>query len=316
MAHTSPHPVASLLFAPSRGRSRPMSIALAALSIVLFAAAAPASAQVGTLVYDNLDVSDFGDFTPFLFEEAELADEITLAPGPRALTSLRLAPGASVPIARFDLILRFYEVGVNEPGPLIWENTYPNVESFGGAFLPVDLPIPEVVVPDSFIWSVEVVYAPGFQDATAYLNAFSGPVLGSSGPFVWVDDHPSFGPDWVQASSPPCSACVFNLAAQFRAIPGTPPPPVDTFVRGDVNIDGSINIADAVFLLEALFVPNATPTSCADAGDINDDATVNIADAVTLLNGLFVPGEPAPPNVCASDPTVDALDCADTGTCP
>ena len=88
--------------------------------------------------------------------------------------------------------------------------------------------------------------------------------------------------------------------------------------RGDVNIDGGVNIGDAVYLLNALFVPGSTPMSCYDSADCNDDGGVNISDAVRLLGMLFVPGMPplpAPGTLCGADLTDDNLTCEAT-SCP
>lgn len=88
------------------------------------------------------------------------------------------------------------------------------------------------------------------------------------------------------------------------------PAPSFGFVRGDANADDSVSIADAVFLLNALFVPNTPPLTCEDAGDVNDDGALTIADAVYLLSALFVPGAnaiPAPYPNTGADPTPDAL---------
>ncbi|MFN0059846.1 MAG: hypothetical protein ACKVX7_15415 [Planctomycetota bacterium] len=96
-------------------------------------------------------------------------------------------------------------------------------------------------------------------------------------------------------------------------------PPVDTYRRGDMNDDATVNIADVVYLLNALFVPGSPPATCAKTGDTNDDSVVNVADAVFFLNSLFVPGSPpiVPPGPgCGVDPTPDALDCVLYTTCP
>ena len=95
--------------------------------------------------------------------------------------------------------------------------------------------------------------------------------------------------------------------------------PVGTeFRRGDSNGDGGFNIADAVFLLAALF-SGGPPSDCADASDANDDGGVNIADAIFKLATLFSGGAPlpAPGSIdCGIDPTdSDALDCVNY-TCP
>ena len=61
---------------------------------------------------------------------------------------------------------------------------------------------------------------------------------------------------------------------------------------GDVDDDGSVNIADVVFLLEYIFSDGAAPNPLA-TGDANSDNDVNIADCVYLINYIFS-GGPAP----------------------
>ncbi len=80
------------------------------------------------------------------------------------------------------------------------------------------------------------------------------------------------------------------------------------FVRGDVNDDGQINIADPIALLGYLFGGEAAP-GCEDTGDANDDGALNIADAVTILGHLFggTGNLPAPFPACGTDPTEDSL---------
>ena len=83
------------------------------------------------------------------------------------------------------------------------------------------------------------------------------------------------------------------------------------FIRGDATYDQSVNIADAIFLLEYLF-SGGVFTVCPDAADTNDDGTINIGDAINLLNYLFAGGEtiPYPYPGYGLDPTQDSLgDC-------
>lgn len=94
------------------------------------------------------------------------------------------------------------------------------------------------------------------------------------------------------------------------------------FLRGDCNVDGANDIADAVFLLGNLF-PGAggpTPIACRDACDTNDDGANNIADVIRLLASQFgMPADPLPPPVmdCGPDPTgADSLPCASFPACP
>jgi hypothetical protein len=90
------------------------------------------------------------------------------------------------------------------------------------------------------------------------------------------------------------------------------------FVRGDSNGDGSRNLADAIRILEVLFIPGSIGLSCSDSADCNDDGSVNLADAVTLLSYLFIPGAPpiSDPSSCGPDPLpADSLLCAENPAC-
>ena len=67
------------------------------------------------------------------------------------------------------------------------------------------------------------------------------------------------------------------------------------FLRGDVEVNGEINITDAISILGFLFIGGDEP-ACLDAADVNDDAEVNITDGIALLGFLFLSGAaPAPP---------------------
>ena len=85
------------------------------------------------------------------------------------------------------------------------------------------------------------------------------------------------------------------------------------FVRGDVNADGARNVADAVTLLDDLFLGGSAP--CSRAGDTNGDGVLELADAVALLDAMFAggtgPAAPFPDCGVAED----GLPCA-AATCP
>jgi hypothetical protein len=66
------------------------------------------------------------------------------------------------------------------------------------------------------------------------------------------------------------------------------------FIRGRINSDEQIDIADAVFVLSYLFA-RTEPPSCLDAADTNGDGSIDIADAILLLSYLMAGGEPPPP---------------------
>ncbi|MBI4585559.1 MAG: IPT/TIG domain-containing protein [Planctomycetes bacterium] len=87
-------------------------------------------------------------------------------------------------------------------------------------------------------------------------------------------------------------------------------PAAATFSRGDANGDGLLDISDAVYLLNALFLGGPAPP-CPDAADADDDGAVEMNDAVFFLLARFAGGEPPPapypdPGV---DPTPDLLEC-------
>ena len=63
------------------------------------------------------------------------------------------------------------------------------------------------------------------------------------------------------------------------------------FVRGDANGDGTIDLGDAIYLLNYLF-KNDDPPDPLEAGDANCDDIVNVNDAIYILNYLFRGGDP------------------------
>jgi len=92
--------------------------------------------------------------------------------------------------------------------------------------------------------------------------------------------------------------------------------PVD-FQRGDVNIDGTFDVSDAVSLLISLFTAGSAGPACENAADGNDDSLIDIADVVLMLGALFVPetGPLPAPVRCGTDPTPGPLGCAQSA-CP
>lgn len=84
---------------------------------------------------------------------------------------------------------------------------------------------------------------------------------------------------------------------------------VDLFFHlGDCNNDGTVNIADAITLLTALFDPAPANFACERACDTNEDEQIDIADGVTLLNGLFG-GQVVFDSFCGGTSCVSDLSC-------
>ncbi len=92
------------------------------------------------------------------------------------------------------------------------------------------------------------------------------------------------------------------------------------FRRGDADSSRVLDLTDAVFELNYLFLAGATPT-CLDAADVDDSGVIDLTDSVYNLNFQFLAGPPPPAPghlACDVDPTPDAngvdLGCAEA--CP
>lgn len=88
------------------------------------------------------------------------------------------------------------------------------------------------------------------------------------------------------------------------------PPVEQVFIRGDVNLDILVDIADIIFHLNYTFLDGPTPL-CLDAGDANDDGVSDISDSIFLMYYLFLDGpQPWPPfHVPGTDFTPDNIGC-------
>lgn len=85
---------------------------------------------------------------------------------------------------------------------------------------------------------------------------------------------------------------------------------VPTFVRGNVDGNSDINLADGLWIANYLFLGGEEPV-CLDAADVDDDGKIDLTDPIFLLNHLFLGGpEPPPPYPTPGpDPTPDTLEC-------
>lgn len=82
-----------------------------------------------------------------------------------------------------------------------------------------------------------------------------------------------------------------------------------SFIRGDANRNTLVELGDAVATLQ--YTVGLGSLSCLDAADANDSGAVDVSDAVYILQHLFVGGPPPPPPFPSPglDPTSDGLDC-------
>ncbi len=88
------------------------------------------------------------------------------------------------------------------------------------------------------------------------------------------------------------------------------------FLRGDANADGGVDLSDSVRILLYLFNQGREP-NCLSSADVDDTGQLEITDAVYLLNFLFLAAEwpPSPSRACGPDPTEDDLGCESYGPC-
>lgn len=61
------------------------------------------------------------------------------------------------------------------------------------------------------------------------------------------------------------------------------------YVCGDANSDAVVNVSDAVWIINYVFVGGGPPEPF-KAGDSNCDETVNVSDAVWIINYVFMSG--------------------------
>jgi len=83
----------------------------------------------------------------------------------------------------------------------------------------------------------------------------------------------------------------------------------ESFIRGDVDGSGRLEIADPIQVLEYLYM--GRDLGCVKAADSNDSGVVDLADPVYILSFIFASGSAPPPPYPdrGADPTPDLLLC-------
>ncbi|MGA1203258.1 MAG: hypothetical protein ACO4BJ_09790 [Planctomycetota bacterium] len=190
-------------------------------------------------------------------------------------------------------------------------NGTPHGEALLAAFLPHGLGIPLVAVPS---------FACARDEQDVHLT-WTLPAISAHGAIEVLRDGS------VIETLPPDATSTIDLAPPsgfhewsivLRQGPSTASSPIClleipeivTFIRGDISMDGGLDISDPIQLLDALFA-GGPPIPCLDAGDIDDNGRLDLADPVLLLTYLFQAGAaPAAPFPDPGlDPTPDTLLC-------
>lgn len=88
------------------------------------------------------------------------------------------------------------------------------------------------------------------------------------------------------------------------------------FLRGDVQANSGVDLADALSLLNYVLQRGAPP-SCPKAADANDDGRINLVDGIVILTHTFADGGPLPEpfSACGEDPSLDTLSCDSFAPC-
>jgi hypothetical protein len=130
-------------------------------------------------------------------------------------------------------------------------------------------------------------------------------------PMTFTDPEPPPGPHTyavvVEESFVACPAVEFT--EMF---------PSGSFRRGDADLNGRLELTDAVVILEHLFRGGTEP-ACLDAADADDGGVVNITDPIGILNHLFQGSLPPPlpgPEECGPDAVLEEPDLGCKAPCP
>ncbi|NIP43240.1 MAG: hypothetical protein GWO41_04430 [candidate division Zixibacteria bacterium] len=60
-----------------------------------------------------------------------------------------------------------------------------------------------------------------------------------------------------------------------------------TYICGDASGDETVNVSDAVYLINYIFLGTAAPDPL-ESGDVNCDGTINVSDSVWIINFVFL----------------------------
>ena len=122
--------------------------------------------------------------------------------------------------------------------------------------------------------------------------------------------HARPGVLWAHAVLTAFLAVTWSSSSGLRGSEFSPSGEGGWFIRGDADQSGILEITDAIFTLNHLFLGGEDPY-CLDALDADDDGQVLINDPVgvllTLFSGTFVIPPPRP--AAGLDPSYDGLSC-------
>ena len=99
----------------------------------------------------------------------------------------------------------------------------------------------------------------------------------------WAAEY-SFSIELTDSDSPAGKdTMVYNVTV-------TEPPPPE-YICGDANGDESVNVSDAVYVINYVFSPGSPVPDPLESAEVNCDGNVNVSDAVFIINYVFSGGK-------------------------
>ncbi|MCZ6794806.1 MAG: dockerin type I domain-containing protein [Planctomycetota bacterium] len=277
---------------------------------------------------DGIGCASFDVVEPEETDDLLRLGEVTAAPGEEVEVPVFVTN--SVEVEAFQLVVRFdpdrfTPKGNAAPGrvkeSLSLDGTfYEGLDPPAGSFASVHVISEEDVfviafIPDFLGLTMEFMLPPGEETlafkirgtipetapagTTTTLEPTNGPSGGGVGPEALRNEFTHAGAARFVSTLPQLEGNLLNIVGDQTF-----------FLRGDSNSDGAVDLSDARFTLDFLFLAG-TPPACPDAADANDDGRLDISDPIKILTSLFVDGGPlpAPSRKAGSDPTQDPLGC-------
>jgi PKD repeat protein len=149
-----------------------------------------------------------------------------------------------------------------------------------------------VIAGSPSLYQLAFAFEPGVDIGQPPLEPGSGPIINLH--FAPTMSIGTADFDTLTISPESLSLEAGYIVYQPRVIPGS----ISVgYLCGDANGDGTINVGDAVYLINYIFRGGPAPDPV-EAGDANSDDEVSVGDAVYLINYIFRGG----PEPCADPP--------------
>lgn len=233
--------------------------------------------QIGNLIYVCAWTDD--EVIPFLNHRKLLTVDISDPANPVMVDELHLTDSYDVNLSPPQKKGNYLYIPGLDDGFFIVDISNPTHPDLANTY---QLPIPNVVGAKSpeDVWDLEIR-----RDYLVLMASFSMQVFDISDPInpQLIQYEPYYGPNIrfdIEGNY------IYTASNYGFGIFEMNLPPVDC---GDANADETVNVSDAVYLINYIFVGGSSPDSF-EAADTNCDGSVNVSDAVYIINYVFVNG--------------------------